>query len=281
MVIAPGTYNTLTIEYSLHDNITNVSGIITKTYNNIILTAGKNKRVASDLQVPDYSPWFDKFYMWDAIHPYWYGKTLPSVLISFGDYSSYGLPTESDGTGRWHSTINKGPGVIHTASNSCKNAPNVNEMQYYVYYGKPYYDEKTLWAFRGHLYRVGLWIKKQAVIYNDLKAAGYSQLISQSAMKERFYSSASDVTGIDYRIALYNPIRNTPIRSKPTFTNDYIYLPALGEIAFGKFYYLGQRGYYWSQNGHINLACFLEYIHDDIFVGYNNRNEAGISHTFE
>ena len=64
MVIAPGTYTNFTVEYTLNDPVTNVTGTITKTYPSVTFTAGKNKKVPTDLQIKVYPG--DEYYMWDA-----------------------------------------------------------------------------------------------------------------------------------------------------------------------------------------------------------------------
>uniref|UniRef100_A0AB33IMT1 Fimbrillin family protein n=1 Tax=Prevotella sp. GTC17253 TaxID=3236793 RepID=A0AB33IMT1_9BACT len=51
IVLAPGTYSTLTVEYTFH-NICNKDITISKTYNDVVLTAGKNKSVKADLNIP-------------------------------------------------------------------------------------------------------------------------------------------------------------------------------------------------------------------------------------
>ena len=45
MVLAPGIYSTFTVEYTLRDDVTNKTVTITKIYNNLTLTTGKNRRV--------------------------------------------------------------------------------------------------------------------------------------------------------------------------------------------------------------------------------------------
>ena len=52
MVIAPGTYTTLLVEYTLYVPSKNSSVTMTKTYNNVTLIAGKNKKIIPNLQVP-------------------------------------------------------------------------------------------------------------------------------------------------------------------------------------------------------------------------------------
>ena len=287
MAIAPGTYSSFTVEYTLRDNSTNTNGTITKTYNNITLTAGKNKRVTTDLHVPDYSPWIFDFYLWDAVNPYWHNTTPPDEIsnnVSLDGYIT--APTPTDGTNRWNNTIYNGYYVRVDASNSCTIAPNANELWYYVTYGNPIYDSKSLWAFKGHLYTGGLWLKKQATIYNDLKSAGYTQLTSQSKMKERYYSSVSDATGTDHR-ASNAQTSVTPSQTMLINTSGYFFLPALGYIAYNKPYYIGQGGYYWSSSGNSYIgnadsANSLDFSSSSVWAAANYYRYLGmIVHAFE
>ena len=55
MVVNPGTYSNLRIEYTLHDPVSNITGTITKTYPSVTFTAGRNKKVHTNLLVPVYS----------------------------------------------------------------------------------------------------------------------------------------------------------------------------------------------------------------------------------
>ena len=54
MVVNPGTYNNVSIEYTIKDPSTNMTGTITKTYPSMTFTAGKNKKVHTNLQVTEY-----------------------------------------------------------------------------------------------------------------------------------------------------------------------------------------------------------------------------------
>ena len=208
MVLAPGTYSTFTVEYTLHDNVTNKGGIITKTYNNLTLTAGKNRRVATNLQVLDYSSW-----------------------IQYRKWTAAGSST----------------------------APTVNELVYYMIYGNPHYDYNVPWACNGHLYSSGLWLKKQAVIYNDLKAAGYNQLTSQAVMKNRYYPSPTHA-GFDFRITRYQQ-RIYPPSGTPISTTDYFFLPSLGALVPGNGAPFGSHGLYWSSNATPDEAMFAYTMH--------------------
>ncbi len=63
MVVNPGTYSNVSIEYTLYDQQTRLTGTITKTYPSMTFTAGKNKKVHTDLQVKEYSGGYPR--LWD------------------------------------------------------------------------------------------------------------------------------------------------------------------------------------------------------------------------
>ena len=229
----------------------------------------------------DYSPWLNYFYQWDAKAPYWDGVTLPDVLENNTNYDSYGTRSANSN----YSTAYNGYGVVTNAVNSCTIAPNANEMLYYKTYGDPHYDNKTPWTFKGHLYTGGLWLKKRSVIYNDLKAAGYSQLTSQTDMKEKFYFSSSDATGIDFRTT-YQYLPSTPTRDIPASTSDYFFLPMLGSFSTGTLNYVGRLGIYWSSSGDplnsLGLNAYLMgFQEDEVIIMGGYRPYASVLQPFE
>ncbi len=280
MVIAPGTH-TLTVDYYIKDYTTGVEGAISKTIS-ATFKAGKIYDVTANCTPTNYS--LDSYYMWDAVNPYWNNITLPDVLTNGTNYSSYGIPTASDGTNRWYNTVNNGSGTAINASNSCKDIPNINEIYYYVKYGDPHYDASSVWSFCGHLYNSGLWLKKLSVIYNELVGASYTQLTSQSAMKEKFYSSATDATGTDYRGAAVVSTSAVPSTATLTDTSNYFFLPSLGYFNSGVLYYFGNSGCYWSSSGYANFsdrAHRLFFYDSNVMVYYNTRSYGNAVGTFE
>ena len=54
IVLPPGNYSRIDVEYHIHSNATNMTGIIFKRYTGVNLAAGKNKKVSADLQVKNY-----------------------------------------------------------------------------------------------------------------------------------------------------------------------------------------------------------------------------------
>ncbi|MGP1480576.1 MAG: hypothetical protein ACTTJL_02605 [Hoylesella enoeca] len=242
MVVNPGTYSNVSIEYTLHDPVTGITGTITKTYPSVTFTAGKNKKVSTDLQVKVYP--LDGYYMWDAAvgWHYWYGH-LDSDGKPDGNYP------QNDSDPRWYRVFTSTP---HLAYASAKDCPNVNELIWYCMQGDPHWNDE-LWATLGHLYGGGMWFKKKA------KIPGFTD---------------ANYNGTDYRMTGNGSfsIGNSIVTSgKPTNLSDYFYLPALG-------YYLGTMlhgagtGNYWSSTPHpwaLNIAFGLNFHSSGVGVSYS------------
>lgn len=248
MVIAPGTYSKFTVEYTIHEPIrvgvgeneggTNVWGTITKEYSNVTFTAGKNKVISQNLQVPEYPA--DTYYMWDAAvgQHYWKGYEWNSAIPEQDPFFiAYRAHYPKDNTDpRWYREFpdNLPRNADIEAKRSCKDCPNVNELYWYVKKGDFYWDN-SLWVCMDHLYHGGTWIKKLSVI---------------AAEEGKSVSDLKNVSpdGIDYRKKRLPTIPSCCVASghserKPANINDYFYLPDLG--------FYDQRGgpgggHYWS-----------------------------------
>ncbi len=215
MVVNPGTYSNVSIEYTLFDPQTYVRGTITKTYPSITFTAGKNKKVKIDLQVKEY--FTDVYYMWDAAvgQHYWKGH-LDSDGKPDGNYP------QNNTDPRWYREDTSLPAPA--ANRSTAGCPNFNECIWYVMQGDPHWDNE-LWTTMGHLYAGGMWFKKKANIssFND-----------------------SNYNGTDYRTTYGEFLNNSVTQGKPNNLNDYFYLPALGYYNNGTLFTIGYFGHYWS-----------------------------------
>ena len=83
-----------------------------------------------------------------------------------------------------------------------------------------------LWTTMGHLYKGGMWFKKQAYISG--------------------YNSNTAVDGTDWRTASGN--QSWPAsRTLPSAADagKYFYLPASGSYFLGRLHNVGSYGYYW------------------------------------
>ena len=224
MVVAPGTYSTFKVTYTLYDSVTRTNSTISYTYSGIKCNAGKNQIIKTDLGMVAYTSRKNKYYMWDAVSNYWDGHANSQPLLNNAVNTNYAT---SSGDSRWYNTAFKFK-VLEKAINSCKDQPTFEALTWYIGGGSPQLDNKTLWVFANHLYAGGIWLKKQNKILNFSSTEGYP-------------GKATWVSGKDIKFTVSN--FGKPASSE---RSDYFYLPALGQYVDGKLTGLGVKGYYWA-----------------------------------
>ena len=224
MVVAPGTYSTFKVTYTLYDSVTGTESTISYTYRNINCTPGKNQKISTDLGMATYTSRKADYYMWDAKSNYWDGFETSQPLLNNAANTNYAT---SSADSRWYNTAFTKEVQIK-AINSCKDAPTFEGLTWYISAGSPQLDNKTLWVFANHLYAGGIWLKKQNKILNFSSTEGYP-------------GKATWVSGKDIKFTVSN--FGKPASSE---RSDYFYLPALGQYVDGKLTGLGVKGYYWA-----------------------------------
>lgn len=224
MVVAPGTYSTFKVTYSLYDSVTGTKSTISYTYSGKTCTAGKNQKISTDLGMATYTSRKNKYYMWDAVNNYWDGHENSQPLLNKAADTNYA--TSSADTRWYNTTFTKE--VQTPAINSCKDAPTFEALTWYIGGGSPKLDDKTLWVFANHLYAGGIWLKKKSEI-------------SHFSSTESYTGTATWVSGKDIKFTVSN-------FGKPeaSVRSSYFYLPALGQYVDGKLTGLGVKGYYWA-----------------------------------
>ena len=224
MVVAPGTYSTFKVTYTLYDSVTGTESTISYTYRNINCTPGKNQKISTDLGMATYTSRKNKYYMWDAVNNYWDGHANSQPLLNDAVSTDYAT---SSADSRWYNTAFT-KNVQTKAINSCKDQPTFEALTWYIDGGSPQVDNKTLWVFANHLYVGGIWIKKQS------KIPGFSSTMS-------YPSRYPWISGKDIPVSV-------AISGKPeaSVRSSYFYLPALGQYKDGKLIGLGVSGYYWA-----------------------------------
>lgn len=224
MVVAPGTYSTFKVTYTLYDSVTGTNSTISYTYRDINCTAGKNQVIKTDLGMATYTSRKTDYYMWDAKSNYWneYGDSQP--LLNDAENANYAT---SSADARWYNTTFTDK-VQTKAINSCKDQPTFEALTWYIGGGSPKLDDKTLWVFANHLYAGGIWLKKKSEI-------------SHFSSTESYTGTATWVSGKDIKFTVSN-------FGKPeaSVRSSYFYLPALGQYVDGKLTGLGVKGYYWA-----------------------------------
>ena len=228
VVIKPGTH-TLKIRYWVKDVATNVEGTITKTLSSATYDQNKYYNITANLNVKDYEG--DKYYMWDAQQNYWAGHEWNSAnpwqptLTTQPTNPNY---AQSNADSRWYHE-GGGSGRFDATHTPCKDLPNANEMTWYAAMGDPRWDEDELWTTMGHLYKGGMWFKKKAYISG--------------------YKNNTAVDGTDWRtthtFGIWSASQTLPSAAD---AGKYFYLPALGNNDFGRLYYVGRFGAYWSSS---------------------------------
>ena len=224
MVVAPGTYSTFKVTYTLYDSVTGTNSTISYTYSNITCTAGKNKKISTDLGMTTYTSRKSNYYMWDAKSNYWNGYESSQPLLNNAVNANY---AKSPADTRWYNTAFT-KNVQTKAINSCKDQPTFEALTWYIDGGSPRLDKTTLWVFANHLYVGGIWIKKQSKIFNFSSAMSYPGTFTWNL-------------GLDIPFSV-------DISGKPeaSVRSSYFYLPALGKYTDGKLTGLGVSGYYWA-----------------------------------
>ena len=224
MVVAPGTYSTFKVTYTLYDSVTGTESTISYTYRNINCTPGKNQKISTDLGMATYTSRKANYYMWDAKSNYWDGFETSQPLLNNAANTNY---AKSSADSRWYNTAFT-KNVQTKAINSCKDQPTFEALTWYIEGGSPQVDNKTLWVFANHLYAGGIWLKKQSKIPGFISTMSYPSAFTWNLGQDIPYS--------------------VPISGKPetSVRSSYFYLPALGKYVDGKLTGLGVSGYYWA-----------------------------------
>lgn len=284
MVIAPGVH-TLTVEYTVKNTNTGNTGTIVKHLDSKDYKANTLYPLTAHL-FSEYSN--TKYYLWDAEHDMWEGKTPV-------DYAS-GLYAASDkitlvGSGytsipadqyRWLNsnppevpgfTMSHGYGnKFYYATRKAKDCPNVWELAWYYDKGDIHWDDEAAFLFRGKIYHGGVWIKKQSVIAaeNSTTVAALKNTypgVHHGNQDDLIHPDGSNGGGPGFGKAT---VQGVP---SPATLKNYFFLPPLGTYGgesggyitpndWNKLYGLGTYGAYMCSNTYDNLQWYYTWALD-------------------
>ena len=260
MVIKPGTH-TLRVRYWVKDNATGTEGTITKLLPSTAYASNTYYDMTANLNVKDYDG--DHYYMWDAQEQYWKGyewynggsqPTLSQGLTGATTSNDY---AKSNADSRYYNASYPGYGVSNPATHTpCKDLPNVNEMTWYAAKGDPRWDADELWTTMGHLYKGGMWFKKQSQI------SGYNPNTAVDGADWRTYGNGGN-WGVSW------------ILPSVADAGNYFYLPALGGYNSDHLNSVGDGVSYWSSSAYpwgSGLAYSLGFSNVTIGVFVGSRN---------
>ena len=128
MVVAPGTYSTFKVTYTLYDSVTGTKSTISYTYSGKTCTAGKNQKISTDLGMATYTSRKSNYYMWDAKSNYWDGYESSQPLLNNAVSTDYAT---SSADSRWYNTAFTYK-VQTPATNSCKDEPTFEALTWYI-----------------------------------------------------------------------------------------------------------------------------------------------------
>lgn len=237
MVIAPGTYSWIEVEYTVYDSATKTEGKFAKRYNNVTLKPGRNRRIESNLKFAEYDTY--GYWQWDADYTahYWKKGTAPTIngqsapgyppyqvgrLTGRNNMHPYPVQAELSGSGPdTHTTIYTGDG--------CR-LLSVNQLLWLAQKGDPHVDKNRPWTLpsTGHLYKGGMWFYKKANISG--------------------FKKDKAPNGTDYRTTgVVNEEISVTKLGNPN-NNKYFFLPFTGYFSNGKLVNRSIAGYFWSQS---------------------------------
>lgn len=234
VVIPPGTHH-LTVRYWLENKVDNPEGRIVGTvtkYIDITCEAGKIYDITANLNPADVS---GEYFMWDAKKHYWYKREGSQPKISGASTTNF-PQSQADSPESWYNSPANG---TNWAANSANQSASVNQVIWYVQKGAPHWDAAELWTLFGHLYKGGMWLKKQDVIARENHTTTQNMYASYNGIDYRQSTS----TFPDYSFNNNNIVKERPTKSE---ISDYFYLPAKGFYLGGKMQFITYLGYYWS-----------------------------------
>ena len=264
MVLAPGKYN-ITVEYTLTDLSTHQSTVITRNYSNLEFEAGLNKTFLVSFDMPIF--YKGLYYMWDARQHYWFGFDTVQPTTKGNTNGNYPHDKASASV-RWYNDVEGYdwyygfPAV--SASNSCADCPNVNELAWYALKGDPHWDDTTRWYILGHAYTGGIWLKKQTVIASE-------NGVSLSALR----NTAPDGKDLTHKTSFPGYDNWNLKKGRPSDISHYFFIPAMGNYFNGKFQDIGFHGAVWSSTpapAGNNGAYGLGFWHGSVRVLNYNRD---------
>ena len=244
MVLAPGTYTNVKIEYTVYDPVVQSSAIFTKSIPTLTLNPGRNLPIYSALTCKDYSSQFGLYHMWGAQDNYW-NSTFPASH----NWGPLGVPAQinypSTGQLRYFSNVDAaalaGPKDAPAGSKDA-DAPTINLLHWYVTKGDPRWDPEPF-TYDGHLFTGRIWFLKASVIADNygVSVPDMSQKIQGGNDVSAGYTSESR-TPSDWS--------NVPEAQR----SNYFYVVPLGYYENGQLKMLQSTSYgysyFWSSTGY-------------------------------
>lgn len=273
IVLAPGTYTNVNIEYTVYDPVVKSSAIFTKKIPTLTLNPGKNLPIYSALTCKDYSSQFGLYHMWGAKDYYW-----NSVFPAAHNWGQFGIPAQanfpSTGQLRYFDNVDgANAGAVDAPSGTLDaTAPTANLLHWYMTKGDPRWDPEPF-TYDGHLFTGRVWFLKKSVIaplYGLSEADLSTQILGGSNINNSGYASVTP-----------QPWDLVPEAQR----SNYFYVVPLGyyengqlkmleSTSYGYSYFWSSTAYSYSSPGHSRNKDYAFYFQIQISNPYTNSSSA-------
>lgn len=257
MVLAPGTYTHVKIEYWIYDPVVQNTAVFTKEIPSLTLTSGKNRPISSAIACKVENT--TEYHEWGAKGPYWNAINPEPNNWSKDGVNGTGYPqVGSVGYANWVNAWDQGVVDAPAGSIDAASSPTGNMMHWYVLHGDARYDG-TPFIYRNHLFLGRVWLLKAAAMstnYGKTKAEMDAQaLLSNGTYKDlSVYSNTDSHTMQPWSDVL------------PSARSNYFYILPLGGYYNGQLYgmtslYNGGTRYhaYWSSTAYPYTTPHTDY----------------------
>lgn len=229
MVLAPGTYTNVKIEYYVYDNVVQNLAVFTKEIPSLTLTPGKNRPIYSEIKCKTENS--TTYHEWGAMGPYWNAVNPEPTNWGPNGVSGTGYPQPASlgyrsGVNAWDAGVVDAP----TGSIDATSSPTANMMHWYVMHGDARYDNSP-YIYRNHLFLGRIWF---------LKASAMTATYGKTATEMSAQALLSDGTYLDLSV---NPrtagfTMNDWSTVAPSARSNYFYILPLGVYYNGTLNYM-------------------------------------------
>jgi hypothetical protein len=243
MVLAPGTYTNVKIEYTVYDPVVQSSAIFTKKIPTLTLNPGKNLPIYSALTCKDYSSQFGLYHMWGAKDYYW-----NSVFPAAHNWGQFGIPAQANYPStaqlRYFDNVDgANAGAVDAPSGTLDaTAPTANLLHWYMTKGDPRWDPEPF-TYDGHLFTGRVWFLKASVI-----APLYG--LTESTLSTQILGGSNINNGYQSVNATPQPWELVPEAQR----SNYFYVVPLGYYENGQLKMLEStsygHSYFWSSTAY-------------------------------
>ncbi|MFC2439718.1 MAG: hypothetical protein ACFNVH_02715 [Segatella maculosa] len=229
MVLAPGTYTNVKIEYYVYDNVVQNMAVFTKEIPSLTLTPGKNRPIYSEIKCKTENS--TTYHEWGAMGPYWNAVNPEPTNWSQNGVSGTGYPQagslgyRSD-VNAWDKLTDDAP----TGSIDASSSPTANMMHWYIMHGDARYDNAPF-IYRNHLFVGRIWFLKAAAM-TATYGKSVAEMSAQALLSNGSYVDLSTNGRTDsYSMNPWSAVAQAA-------RSNYFYILPLGCYYSGTLYYM-------------------------------------------